>query len=391
MHSRDIHKEALEAGSEAGVGHGAIFPEIEIPAVVAEIKAIRFHTGFEKVVAFFALAPADDFANSRDEDVHRSRRFSVVIGPHVEGLNFLGVVVNGERSIDDFFAEVALVLGLEVDTPLDRIVELPAGLEEFLDRFGVAHAGETTGGQFFEAGTEAFIHEFFEDAEIAFVIIKDVFDKIFDEFLREVHVSFQITKGHFGFDHPELRGVAGSIGVLGPKGRAEGVNIRKRTGVGLPFQLAAHGEVGFLTKEILLGFPSLIRGDAEHLAGALAIARSDDGRVDVNEVAFIEETMHRIGKAAAHAEDGAVEVRAGTKVSDGAKKFGRVTFFLKGEIVGRFAHELHHGGANFPALASSGTLDKFSEDAHGGTGRYFRNEFRSGNALIDDRLDPLEA
>ena len=127
--------------------------------------------------------------------------------------------------LDDVLAEVAFVLGLKVDAPLERVLEFLAGLKEGVDGFGVGHAGEVIGGEGFEAGAEAFIDKFFEDGEVAFVVVEDVFDEVAEEVFGEVHVALEVAEGDFGLDHPELGGVAGGVGIFRPEGGAEGVNF----------------------------------------------------------------------------------------------------------------------------------------------------------------------
>ena len=56
------------------------------------------------------------------------------------------------------------------------------------------------------------------------------------------------------------------------------------------------------------------RGHAEHLAGALAVARGDDGRVHIDEAALLEEAVDGRRCDGADAEDGTEEVRARAQV-----------------------------------------------------------------------------
>jgi len=50
-------------------------------------------------------------------------------------------------------------------------------------------------------------------------------DQELEVILRQVDVVIQIGESNLGFDHPEFGEVPGGVGVLGPKGRTEGVHV----------------------------------------------------------------------------------------------------------------------------------------------------------------------
>src|SRR6185295_6622105 len=83
---------ALEAEAEAGVRHGAVAAQIAIPPVVGGVQAHLGDPGVEPVEALLALAAADDLADAGREDVHRGDGLAVVVLPHIESLDVLGVV-----------------------------------------------------------------------------------------------------------------------------------------------------------------------------------------------------------------------------------------------------------------------------------------------------------
>ena len=180
------------------------------------------------------------------------------------------------------------------------------------------------------------------------------------------------------------------VGILRAEGWAEGIDVRERAGEGLAFELSTHGEVGLLAKEILLGLTGRIGRHPKHLARSFAIARGDDGGVDVGKFTFIEKTMHRIGQTTPHPEDRAVEIGAGTQVGNRAKELRRVSFFLKRKIFRRFTEQRNLRRTHFPTLPLPRALNQFPYHAHRSTGVHFRNLIRSRNARIDDDLNPLE-
>jgi hypothetical protein len=140
-------------------------------------------------------------------------------------------------------------------------------------------------------------------------------DKIFDEGLGEVHVVLEIVEGHFGFDHPEFCEVPGRIGVLGPEGRAEGVNVGECHGAQFPFELAADGEVGGAAEEILAEIDRAVfmagwvvkreGAYAERFTGAFCIGSGDNRRVEVDKSFLVEKLVNGKGQRVADAEDSA--------------------------------------------------------------------------------------
>ena len=63
-------------------------------------------------------------------------------------------------------------------------------------------------------------------------------DAVLEQVLGQVHVVLEVGKGHLRLDHPELGQVAGGIGVFGPEGGAEGVDVAERQGEGFALKLA---------------------------------------------------------------------------------------------------------------------------------------------------------
>ena len=78
----------------------------------------------------------------RRQHVHRRDRPAVVVQPHVEGLDGLRVIHHDDRLLRVFFGQIALVLRLQVDAPLDRKLELLVGPLEHSYRLAVIHMHE---------------------------------------------------------------------------------------------------------------------------------------------------------------------------------------------------------------------------------------------------------
>jgi hypothetical protein len=84
-----------------------------------------------------ALAAADDLADAGGEHVHGRDGPAVVVLAHVERLDVLRVVHDDDRPADVLLGEPALVLGLQVDAPLHRELELLLRLLEEANGLGV--------------------------------------------------------------------------------------------------------------------------------------------------------------------------------------------------------------------------------------------------------------
>src|SRR3954463_2532876 len=78
FHAGEVHHHAFEAHAEAGVFDAAEAAEVEVPPIGGFVEAVGGHladSGLQEVVALFALAAADDFADSGRKDVHRGDGF----------------------------------------------------------------------------------------------------------------------------------------------------------------------------------------------------------------------------------------------------------------------------------------------------------------------------
>src|SRR5688572_30862531 len=76
-------------------------------------------------------------------------------------------------------------------------------------------------------------------------------DQVFNELFCEIHIVFKIIKGHFGFNHPELRQVPGSIAIFCAKGGSECIYFTKSRCAKLTLQLTTYRKICTTTKKIL--------------------------------------------------------------------------------------------------------------------------------------------
>ena len=132
--------------------------------------------------------------------------------------------------------------------------------------------------------------------------------------------------------------MARRVAVLCTEGRSESIDSAEGRGSKLTLELAAHGEVGLRSKEVL-GVVHLSRlGDTveverrhlEHVARALAVAGRHDRRVEIVESMIVEVLMDGDGHVVADAEDGAKGVGAQAQMGILAHVLEALTLLLQG-------------------------------------------------------------
>ena len=339
----EVHDQTLEAQTVACVAAGAVAAKIEVPPVVVGVQTQLVHACKQNVEALLALRAADDLADAGNKAVGRGNGLAVVVCAHVKRLDILGVIGDEDGLFKDLLGQIALVLGLQVDAPLNGEVELLVAFLEDIDGLGVAYAAELVGNDVLEALEQTLVHEGVEKLHLLWAALDDGVYDVLDHRLGVVHVVVKVCKCHLGLDHPELGGVALSVGYLGAEGRAEGVNIAEGHGEVFGVELAGNGKARDLAEEILavidlavLAQREVVQvegGHAEHLACALAVGAGDDRRVDVYKAVAAEKFVHCLRRNAADAEGCREQVRARSQVLDSAQELDAVALFLK-RIVG---------------------------------------------------------
>ena len=191
---------------------------------------------------------------------------------------------------------------------------------------------------------ESFIHELVEELHLLGSVCKDIADDILEHSLSVLHVVLQVRESHFGLDHPELRRVAGRVGLLRAERRAESIDVPERERKGLDVKLSADCQVRGLSEKVLgivdlavLSEGKLIEGKSrhlEHLAGAFRVTARDNGGVHVNKSSFHEERVNRISDQRAHAVRRRKGVGAGPQMRDRSEVLEAVALLLQ-RIIGR--------------------------------------------------------
>ena len=234
------------------------------------------------------------------------------------------------------------MLCLEVDAPLDRVVELLAALYEYIHRLGIRYAAEVIADDVMQTLQQPFVDKGVEKLHLLRAALKRAVDDILDHCLGSVHIVVEISKRHFRLDHPELRRVALGVRHLGAERRSERVHVAERHGKVLGVELAGYSEAGWLAEEVLAVVDRAVllagevieveRRDSEHLPRALAVGAGDYRGVYIHEPAALEKLMHRLRRDASHAERRGEEIRAGSEMLYSAQKLHAVALFLQGVI-----------------------------------------------------------
>ena len=109
---------------KAGVAGRAVLAQVKIEPIVLFLQAKLMHAVAQRLEVVLTLAAADDLADAGDQAVHGRDGLAVRVQLHVEGLDLLRVVGDEDRPLEHDLGQVALVLGLQVAAPMDRVLEL---------------------------------------------------------------------------------------------------------------------------------------------------------------------------------------------------------------------------------------------------------------------------
>ena len=341
-HSGDIHYATLEAQSKACMACRTVTAQIQIELIIFLVQSQLFHTLLQDLQVVLTLAAADDLTDAGHEAVHGRDGLAIGIQLHVECLDLLRVIRDEDRALEDLLGEVPLVLGLQIAAPEDLVIELVVVRLKQLDSLGIRHMAEIGGHDVVQAVDEALVDKLVEECHFLRRVLQHVGDDELDHVLGELHVVGEIGKRDLRLDHPELRRVAGRVGVFGAECRAEGIDVAERLRKRLAVELAGDGQVRLLAEEVLAVVDLAVlrarqivkieRCDLEHFACALAVGAGDERGVDIDEIAFLEELVDGVGDEAADAEDGLEGVRARTQMRHGAQILHRMALGLDGII-----------------------------------------------------------
>ncbi len=135
--------------------------------------------------------------------------------------------------------------------------------------------------------------------------VEDAGHEVAHELLGQGAEAVELQEGDLGLHHPELHQVAAGLGLLGPEGGTEAVDLAEGRRGRLQVELARLREVGLVAEVVGL----------EERRGPLAGGGSQDGRVDEGEVALVEEVADALLDLAADAQGGALAAGAQPEVA----------------------------------------------------------------------------
>jgi hypothetical protein len=105
------------------MGDSTVFAEVEIPPVVLLGHLELLYSAFQHIVSFFSLGSSDDFSYFRSQDIEGSYCLVVSVLPHIERFDIFGIVVKDNWLMEYMVAEISLMLGGEVDSPINFVLE----------------------------------------------------------------------------------------------------------------------------------------------------------------------------------------------------------------------------------------------------------------------------
>ena len=349
-HAGHEEHEALEAETEAGMRHSAEAACVEIPPHIFHRYVELFDAAEKLVVIGLTLRSADDLADLGEQDIHGAHGAVIFVELHIECLDFLRIVGEDHGLLEMLLNEVALMLALQVGTPVNREVKLLAGCLKDLDTLGVGEAHELVFDNELQTVDKLGIVHLGKEVDIILAVFQSVADTVFDEVFGKVHIVGDVEESYFGLDHPELRQVARSVGVFCTESRTEGIDSTEGRSTKLAFKLTAHGQCRGLAEEVgrVVDLSIFVAGRIvdiegrylEHGTCTLTVARRDERSIEIEETTLLEELVDGEGKSAAYTEHRAEGVGAGTQVSLLAQELKRVAFLLKriGLRIGRSEH-----------------------------------------------------
>jgi hypothetical protein len=117
------HDQPLEAEAEAAVRDCAMSSEIQVPPIVFLGQLQFFDSFLKNFQDLLSLGSTDDFSHFRSQDVECSYSLAIAVLFHIECFDFLGVVIQNDRFVEDMVAKIALVFGSQVVTPVNIFLE----------------------------------------------------------------------------------------------------------------------------------------------------------------------------------------------------------------------------------------------------------------------------
>ena len=125
------------------------------------------------------------------------------------------------------------MLRLQVHAPGYLVLKIVVVFLQNFDGVRVGHMAEFRIQHMIQTIQQPFVDKGVEEIHLLRRFLQHVTDDVFQHALRQRHVIVQIRKGNLRLNHPELRRVAGGVGILRTESRAKGVDIAESLGIGL--------------------------------------------------------------------------------------------------------------------------------------------------------------
>ncbi len=137
INTSNEHDESFETKTETSMGDGTELSKISVPPVDFLVELHFFKSSIEDIQSFFSLRSTDQFTDleknyknykrfsyTGDEDIHGGDSLVIVVQSHVESLEGLGMVVDNDGLLEDFFNQISFVFTAHIDTPFQFVDEV---------------------------------------------------------------------------------------------------------------------------------------------------------------------------------------------------------------------------------------------------------------------------
>ena len=343
--------------------HGTVFAGIEIPGIVFNLHSHFLNFLYQNIITFLTLRPADHFPDTRHQNIHRGNSPAVIVQPHIESLDFFGVVANDNRAFEMGFGEVALVFGLHIDTEFRFIFKFVSGFLHDIDCLGISDAGKTVVNDVLQFGNQPRFDKLVKQRQIIRAFVHHMLDAGAHHIFSQIHIVINVGKSHFRLNHPKFRSVAGGVGILGAECWAEGINISQTQRIHFAVQLTGNRQMGSFSEKVLAvvnrtvgQFGHIVQiqsGDLKHFAGTLAVRTGDNRRMDIAETAVVKKFVYGKRQFRTNTESRTVFVGARPQMSNRPQIFVGVFLFLQGEVIRCQRINFNFSGNNFIFLIAA--------------------------------------
>ena len=97
---------------------------IQIPPHILHRDMQLLDTLIKLIIISLTLGTTDDLANLREENIHRTNGLTILVLLHIECLDLFRIVCQDNRTLEMLLNQETLMLGSQVDAPINRELEL---------------------------------------------------------------------------------------------------------------------------------------------------------------------------------------------------------------------------------------------------------------------------